>query len=159
MQIKQKHNSKQVCFSSSLIARAVVWGRCQTNSKIQQQIRFSRKDMIFKKVSKNDFNNVANNYQKMFLCLIMGKTFLYIYVAALGLSCKTQDLQMHHAGNLVAVSEIQFQAPCTGNAECWPLDPQQSPRENFLKCGTGHLVEGIYCTSIVSTPLVSGILT
>ena len=38
MQIKQKHNTKQVCFSSSLISEAVVRGGGvgnQINSKIQ----------------------------------------------------------------------------------------------------------------------------
>ena len=69
------------------------------------------------------YNSLLSIYPTVFFFIFW---YLFIYLAAPGLSCGMRDL---HCGtwNLVPWPGIEPQAPCIGNAESSLLDHQESP--------------------------------
>ena len=97
---------------------------------------FNRVEMGFVTTKKSQFTSkCASSAQSILHFLIV----IFIYLAALGLSCSMQDLQLQHSNTQLqhvgssSLMRDQTQAPCTGRAESQPLDHQGSAHTPFLK--------------------------
>ena len=90
-----------------------------------------------KRKGKNGQGLLSRNWKSKTIIYLFYKErkFLKIFIclAALGLHCSTQDLQLGHTNSQLlpvgtsSLTRDQTQAPCIGSAESQPLDHQGSP--------------------------------